>query len=325
MDPFADQVHADGGTDGRNVVGAEGRNDRIQRRKDIVPRNDDLMVVAANVVRHFPRVFQVNGVHVHANGKGFQRAGQFFSGNAADERGVQAAGEQEPDRGVRIQTLLHARYEPVMDFPGNGFHVVVTVGLCRRRVRVADERAVLVVVPGRERTDVCADAHQDFRFRRKVDAALRVIPVVKGPDADGVSGGNVGVFLPVVDDEGEFRVQEREHGAAEALVEREQDLAVAVAPERVSERLQIGFQRPEPVEFPVADTGVFSMKKGLHTIFVQPHDGEPTEPQVSMFHRSEAAHVGSAGLCPGQQKFSCRLRTAAAAVSKYCTHKRILL
>ena len=57
MDPPAHQVHADGSADGGDVVGSQSRNDRLQGTDHIVPADDDLVMIAVDIVRNLAGVF----------------------------------------------------------------------------------------------------------------------------------------------------------------------------------------------------------------------------------------------------------------------------
>ena len=91
MDPLADKVHADGGPHCRDVPGSEGRDHRFQGRDDILSRHDDFVVVAPDIFRHLPGIFEVDGVNVHTDGKSLQGAVQDLCRHAADKGGIQTA------------------------------------------------------------------------------------------------------------------------------------------------------------------------------------------------------------------------------------------
>ena len=65
-------------------------------------------MVAADIVGHHPGVFQVDGVHIHADGEGADRFAERFPGDGADQGGIQTAGKEEADGRVRVQPLFHA-------------------------------------------------------------------------------------------------------------------------------------------------------------------------------------------------------------------------
>ena len=92
MDPLADQIHADRGADSRDVPGSQGVDDRLQSSDDIVSGHDHFVVVAADIVRHFAGVFEIDSVYVHADGKSLQGLIQALCRRSADQGGIQAAG-----------------------------------------------------------------------------------------------------------------------------------------------------------------------------------------------------------------------------------------
>jgi hypothetical protein len=62
MDGLAHEIHADAGTDRRDVVGPEGGDDRFERVYNVVSADDDLGVFAADIVRDLLGVLEVSGV-----------------------------------------------------------------------------------------------------------------------------------------------------------------------------------------------------------------------------------------------------------------------
>ncbi len=70
MDVLAKEVHADRSPDGRDVPGAESLDELGKDADDLVTRHDDFRVVRAQVLCGLPRVLEVDGPHVHADGKG---------------------------------------------------------------------------------------------------------------------------------------------------------------------------------------------------------------------------------------------------------------
>ena len=82
---LAQQVHAHACADGRDVIGAEDVDKLIKRRDNIVARDDDLRVLAADVVCDFFSVLEVYRVRRHADGKGAYGLVALSSGNGTDE------------------------------------------------------------------------------------------------------------------------------------------------------------------------------------------------------------------------------------------------
>ena len=78
-------------------------------------------------------------------------------------------------------------------------------------VGVADKPSPVPVVSRREREDLLTQAHQLLGLAGEENAAVRIAAIEEGPDANGVPGGNVFVRLPIVEDQGELRVQPGKH------------------------------------------------------------------------------------------------------------------
>ena len=62
MNVVAHQIHADGGPDGGDVIGAKQGHHLGQGFQHIFLCNNDLPVVGTDKVRYLPGVFEVNGV-----------------------------------------------------------------------------------------------------------------------------------------------------------------------------------------------------------------------------------------------------------------------
>ena len=206
MDGPADQVHAHAGPDGGDVVGAQDVDDLLQRVQDIPPGDVDLVVVAADVVRRLPGVLQVDGVGGHAHGVGLDGPVQQPGSDGAHQGAVQAAGEEKPHRHVGVQPLLHAQNQLLADVPAHCLQIVGTDLVHPGDVPVADEFAVLVVVPRGEGLDAPGQPQQAPGLAGEEDVPGGAVTVVQGPDADGVPGGHEAVRGLVVEDEGELRV-----------------------------------------------------------------------------------------------------------------------
>ena len=143
-----------------------------------------------------------------------------------------------------------------MDVLRDLVHVIVAVLRDAGRIVVADEFPVLIVVARREGLNALTGAGEHLRLRGEDQGAGCIVSVVEGADADGVSGRDEGILRRVVNDTGEFRVQKREHGDAQTVIKRKQDLAVALALETVSDGGKIFLQRAEAVDLSVAYTGI---------------------------------------------------------------------
>ena len=234
VDGLAAEVHAHAGPDGGDVIGPQQGDDFLQGVQHLLAGHVHLGMVGADVVGHFPGVFQIDGVLVHADGEGADLLAQHQGADGAHQRGIQAAGEQEAQRGVGVQPLVHTGDQLVADGVADGFQIVMAVVRDGGKVGVADELAAGVVVAGREGADLLAQADEVFGLAGEDDAAVIQVAVEQRADADGVPGGDEGVRLVVVDDHGELGVQFREHVQAILPVQGQDDLAVAAALEFVA-------------------------------------------------------------------------------------------
>ena len=115
VDGLAAQVHAHARADGGDVVSAEHGNDLFERGEHLLARHDDLGVLGADEVGDLAGVLEVDGVKVHADGKGADPLAEELGGDGTDKAGIQTAGEQEAERRVGVEPLFHARDELLTD------------------------------------------------------------------------------------------------------------------------------------------------------------------------------------------------------------------
>ena len=234
VDGLAAQIHAHAGPDGGDVPGAQHGDDLLQGVQHLLAGHKDLRVVGTDVVGHFPGVLQVDGVLIHADGEGTDLLSQHDGADGAHQGGVQAAGEQEAQGSVSVQSLVNAGDQLVADVLAGGLQIVVGVTADGGQVGVTDELSVGVIVTGREGADLLAQADEVLGLAGEHDTAILVIAVEQRPDADGVPGGDEGVRGGIVDDEGELGVQPGKHAQAVLVEQGQQDLAVAAALEGVA-------------------------------------------------------------------------------------------
>ena len=214
MDGLAHQIHADAGTDGGDVEGSQQLHHRFQRGENVLLGDDDLGMVAVDVIRDLFRVFQVNGVLTHADGKGADGLFAFPGGDGAHQRRIQSAAEQEADLGVGHQTLLHTGHQLVVDVGADRFQIIGKHMVYRCDVAVADEFPVAVIMSRRKRQDFVGQPHQIFRFAGKQDRAVSVVAVIQRANADRVAGGDKFFLLSVIENAGKLRVQLGKHADA---------------------------------------------------------------------------------------------------------------
>ena len=148
-------------------------------------------------------------------------------------------------------------------------------------------------MPGREGHDLGAQSYQVLGLTGESDLPVPIIAIVQRANSDGVPGGDEG--LAVKEDHGKFRVQLPEHFHAHFGIQRQQNFAVRVAVEDIALLLQTFPDSPEAVNFAVADHGGVFPDKGLHSHFVQAHDGQPVEAQKTSGNGEHPAHIRPPG------------------------------
>ena len=293
VDVFAYQIHADGGPDGGDIVGAQQRHHMGQGFQHVVLRDNDLRMVGAQIVRHLTGIFQVDGVDVHADGEGPDGLFADPGGHGTDQTGIQTAGEQEAHGGVGIQPLFNAGGELFPNAAAGGFQIVRAAIGRGAHIPVADEFAVLIVMSRGKGHDLCAQAYQIFGLAGENNLAVFIVAVVQRPDADRIPGSHKG--FAVKENHGELRVQIPEHFGALLLIKGQQDLAVRVTVEDMALLLQTFPDSPEAVNFAVADHGGVFPDKGLHTHFGQPHNSQPVKAQEAPGDGDDPAHIRPTG------------------------------
>ena len=169
VDGLAAQVHAHARADGGDVIGAEQRDDLFEGIEHLPARHGDLGVVRADEIGSLLRVFEVDGVKIHADGKRPDLFSENLGRDGADKAGIQAAGEQEAERRVRVEPLFHGGDQLFTDLFGDGIEIVIRITCNGGQISVADEFAVLIIMSRREREDVRAEADKIFRFAGEDD------------------------------------------------------------------------------------------------------------------------------------------------------------
>ena len=295
MDGLADKVHADARADGRDVIGTEQRHDLRERLNHIFGRDDDLGVVGVQILRHLAGVLEVDGIGAHADGERADGLFEQLCRDGAHEAAVQTAGEQEAERRVGIEPLFHAGDELFTDVGADGLEIVLADGVDLRHVAVAGELAVGIIVSGRKRHHIVHEADEVFRLAGKDDRALSVIAVVQRADADGVARRDEAAALGVINDHGKLRVEGAEHVQPLALIEREQDLTVGLALERLALGDEPLADGPEAIDLAVAHERAAIARERLHALRVQAHDGQTVEAERRRADVEHARIVRAAG------------------------------
>ena len=317
---LAHQIHSDGGADRGDVIGAQQRYHLGQRLQHIGFADDHLGVLGPEIFGHPLGVFQVDGIHIHADGKGTDGLFQQPCRHGAHQRGIQAAGKQKAHGCIGIQPLFNARHQLGANVGAGGFQIVMAHGAHLAYIAVAHKPAVLVIVARREGKDLGAKAHQVFGLAGKNIFAAFQLAVIQGPNANGVTGGDQLVLLGIIQDQRKLGVQHFKHIHAVLLIQRQQDLAVGFALEGIALGLQLGLLPAEAVKLAVAHHGVAVQGKGLHPAFRKPHNGQPMKAQKTVGHLGNAGHIRPAGDRAVKIRPHLTGGKGISAESNNCTH-----
>ena len=283
VDRLAAEIHADGSTDGGDIIGSEGGDDLPKGGQDILTGHDDLVMVCADVVGDLTCILEVDRIDIHTDGVGLDRLLQKLLGDRTDERGVETTGKQEADRCIRIETLLHTLDEKIVDVMGDFLEIIVRVVFVHHgQVVIADELTILIVVSWWKWLDFMAETHEVLRLGGECQRAVVSGAIVEGTNTDRVPRCDVVIGLCIVDDERELCVEHAEHVGTELTPERKQDLAVRIGLEGIAFLRELLTQRAETVDLAVADhVGTIQLKR-LHAGVGQAHDGETVEAEVAV-------------------------------------------
>ena len=175
-------------------------------------------------------------------------------------------------------------------------------------------------MPGRKRPHLVDYGDEVFRLGGEHDFPARRIAVKQRTDADGVARGDEAAPLAVINDHGKFRVQPAEHIQPVFPVKREYDFAVAVTREGVAFPFQLPLHGAEAVELAVADDSVAVHEKGLHTLLVEPHYGEPLEADYTPAEPHRSLVVGSSRRRRGKRLCKNFIGHIVARIDHYRTH-----
>ena len=164
---FADEIHAHGGTDRRYIEGFKSFYYLFKTVEHELFVDINFGVLAADVVGDHAGVLQIYGVLAHAHGEGAYLFALFFvfpGGNGADEGAVEPAREQKADGRVGFEPLYDALGEQTVYVFINFLVAVVEIFIDGGYIAVADELAVLIVVPGREGIYLFGKGHEHLCF-----------------------------------------------------------------------------------------------------------------------------------------------------------------
>ncbi len=321
MNLLAEQVHAHAGPDRRDIPGSQNPDHFRQGIQNFLLRHRDLGMIAADVFGDFSCILQVDRINIHADRKGSDRLAAGFLRNCADQRAVKTAGEQEPDRGIRIQTLQNPIRELVMNLLACGLQIIGRSLFRMPDGRIRNESAIFIIRSRRECMNVMRNRHQTCRRAAEADLSVLGIAVEHRPDSDRIATRDEGVLLRVIDDHGIFAVQMIEHASSVFLIKRKNDLTVAVRTEGVSFRFQFFPDWSESVQLAIAYDIRTIFLKWLHSGFIQSHDGKPLESENAFsFQNYDPAHIRAAVLQFCQSFFKCVLIRFRIGCYQYSAH-----
>ena len=210
-------------------------------------------VLRPDVVRGDLRVFQVDGIQIHADGEGTDLPAQELCRNGTDQAGIQTAGEQEAQRRVRVQSLFHPGDQLFPDVFADRLQIIGGISGDCRQISIADKALPVIITSRREGENTRAEALQVLRFAGKGNAPVGEIAIVKGADPDGIPCSDQSAALSIIQDQSEFRVQLVKHAKPVFPVQRQQQLTVGIAGKGIALRLQLPPLGSPAVEFAVAD------------------------------------------------------------------------
>ena len=124
-------------------------------------------MIGAYIVGCLSGVFEVDGVLLHAYGKGADGLFGLPCRNGADQGGIQAAGQEKAYFGVGHQAFFDAPDQLLPDLFACRFQIVMADLLYRGDLRVGDKGSFFVVAAGRERQDAFCQSHQVFGLAGK--------------------------------------------------------------------------------------------------------------------------------------------------------------
>ena len=279
----------------KQVVNSFEKMDQlVERREHLFRSHIHFRMIRSDILRHLPGIFQIDGILVHADGKGPDGLSQKTGGDGTHQTGIQSSGEEESQRRIRIQTLVHAKDQKFPDLPADVIQLSRHRLLHVRDIGIADELTLIVIVSRREGADLFTQPHQVLRLAGKHHGSVRHGPVKQRPDTDGIPGGDDRLLLGIVDEHGKLRIQFGEHLQPVPVVQRKDDLAVGSALKLIIP-FQLRLQRAEEVQFSVAYAHVSCHMKRLHPLLRQAHDGQTVETQISRLRLFDAGHVRSPG------------------------------
>ena len=324
MNVFTHQIHADAGTNRGNVKGSQQLHHWLQRRQHILPADNDLGVVAADIVGNLSGILQVNGIFAHADGEGADGLFALPGGDGAHQRRVQTTAEEKSHLGVSHQTLAHPGDQLGADVAADGVQIILHHPVHPSNITIADELPVPVIVPGRKGQNPRGDSHQVFGLTGKNNSAIGIIAVIQRSDTDGVPGRDVGAGPGIIQDAGKFRVQHGKHIRSVLLIQGQKHFAVRLADEGV-----LPFQRPaellKPIDFPVAYQDVSIQGKRLHSLRMQAHDGQTVKTKKALTCRNNTGIIRASGMGTGKAFLKGFQIGNSAAIANDGTHGTLLL
>ena len=293
MNRLADKVHSHARPDRRDIVRSEGFDHCLKRSDYLIRRHEHFCVIRADELRDLPRVFQVDRVPAHADGKSSHRLRALSCRDGAHERRVKPSREEESDLRVRDEPFFDPFYQFFANVPAGRLNIVAADVFDGGDVAVAHKFPVFPVVPRRKRRDPLRKPHQIFRFARKHYHTVFVEAVVERADPHRVSRRDELARSAVVNHARELRVEHFEHAGSVLEIHRKQYLAVAAAPERIPFPDQLLALFLESVQLAVANGKAAAKFKRLHSRVVKAHYREPVKAEYSLIRFDDSGVVRS--------------------------------
>ena len=217
-DGLAQKIHAHACAHGGDVVCAEDGDDLLQSAAHLLRRHVEFRVLRAQILCRLACILEVDGVPLHADGKGADGLFQDARGDGADQRAVEPARQKKAQRSVGVEAFFHARDKALADARTDLLLALARPHRCARGVAEACELAVRVKAAGRERMNFLHPTDKAARLAGERNAAFCIVAVEQRADADGVARGHKAFARVIVQNARKFRVEHTEHVRAHALI-----------------------------------------------------------------------------------------------------------
>ena len=128
-----------------------------------------------------------------------------------------------------------------------------------------------------------AYAHQVLGLTGKRPFTVFEPPIIQRPDTDRVACRDQFALYSVPEEQSELRIQSLEHLNPVFMVQRQQDLTVRIACERVFSG-QLILQLLKTIDLTITDTSLFIKPERLHALGSEFHDRQSLKADQSIRH-----------------------------------------